>query len=55
MKARQTLVIPLNVPHGAEALEDTDVLDTFSPIRTDWLNGQMPTCMLVGDSGVLSI
>mgnify|MGYP003766272363 CR=1 FL=1 len=39
VKAGQTLVIPSNVPHGAEALEDTDVIDTFSPIRTDWLDG----------------
>ena len=39
VKAGQTLVIPSNVPHGAEALEDTDVIDTFSPIRTDWIDG----------------
>ena len=33
----QVLLIPSNVPHGAEALEDTVVLDIFSPIRLDWI------------------
>jgi hypothetical protein len=27
------------VPHGVEALEDTDVLDTFTPVREDWVTG----------------
>lgn len=29
---------PSNVWHKAEALEDTVVLDVFSPPREDWLN-----------------
>ena len=32
-------MIPPNVPHPAEALEDTVELDTFRPIRQDWLDG----------------
>ena len=36
----QVLRIPSNVPHSALALEDTLALDTFSPIRHDWLNKQ---------------
>lgn len=32
------LVLPSNVPHAAEALEDTRVLDVFNPPREDWLN-----------------
>jgi quercetin dioxygenase-like cupin family protein len=28
--------IPSDVPHTAEALEDTVVLDVFTPARTDW-------------------
>ena len=32
------LCIPSNVPHAAEALEETRVLDVFSPPREDWLN-----------------
>jgi quercetin dioxygenase-like cupin family protein len=28
--------IPSNLPHAAEALEDTVVLDVFTPARTDW-------------------
>tara|TARA_B100000745_G_scaffold183935_1_gene120576 strand:- start:378 stop:728 length:351 start_codon:yes stop_codon:yes gene_type:complete len=35
----ETLVIPSNVEHSAEALEETSEIDTFSPIRTDWLDG----------------
>ena len=34
----QVLRIPSNVPHSAEALEDTVDLDVFSPIRMDWIN-----------------
>jgi quercetin dioxygenase-like cupin family protein len=33
------LVIPPDVPHRAEALEDTVDVDVFSPIRQDWLDG----------------
>jgi quercetin dioxygenase-like cupin family protein len=35
----QFVVIPPNVPHRAEALEDTVEVDLFSPIRQDWLDG----------------
>lgn len=34
----EVLHIPSNVPHQAEALEDTFELDVFSPIRQDWLD-----------------
>lgn len=37
--AGEVLVIPSNALHSAEALEETDEIDTFSPIRTDWLDG----------------
>ncbi len=37
--AGEVLVIPSNVPHSAEALEDTIDLDIFTPPRQDWLNG----------------
>ncbi|MEE2700665.1 MAG: cupin domain-containing protein [Chloroflexota bacterium] len=39
VQAGETLVIPSNIEHSAEALEETDEIDTFSPIRTDWLDG----------------
>jgi len=39
VRAGETLVIPSNIEHSAEALEETDEIDTFSPIRTDWLDG----------------
>lgn len=33
------VVIPPNVPHHVVALEDSVVFDVFSPIRSDWLEG----------------
>ena len=39
LKAGQFVVIPPNVPHRAEVLEDTVDIDIFSPIRQDWLDG----------------
>lgn len=35
----ELLLIPSNVPHRAEALEDTDDIDVFNPPRQDWLDG----------------
>jgi len=35
----EVLHIPSNVPHEAEALEDTLDVDIFSPPRADWLDG----------------
>jgi quercetin dioxygenase-like cupin family protein len=35
----EVLTIPPNLPHKAEALEDTDDLDVFNPPRADWING----------------
>ena len=39
VRAGETLHIPSSVEHSAEALEETDEIDAFSPIRTDWLDG----------------
>ena len=39
VRAGETLIIPPNAEHLAEALEDTDDIDAFSPIRQDWLDG----------------
>jgi quercetin dioxygenase-like cupin family protein len=33
----EVLMIPANVPHSAEALEDTVDFDFFSPRREDWI------------------
>ena len=38
VRAGEVLHIPSNVPHEAEALEDTLDVDIFSPPREDWLN-----------------
>ncbi len=38
LAAGQALVVPSNVPHGVEALEETEVLDTFVPVRTEYLD-----------------
>jgi len=37
VRAGEVLTIPSNVPHKAEALEDTLDVDVFSPPRQDWL------------------
>ena len=37
--AGEVMYIPSNVPHKAEALEDTLDVDVFSPPRQDWLDG----------------
>jgi quercetin dioxygenase-like cupin family protein len=33
----EVLLIPANVPHAAEALEDTVDIDVFAPPREDWI------------------
>jgi unsaturated pyranuronate lyase len=37
VRAGQVLVIPSNVPHAAQALEDTIDIDFFTPRREDWI------------------
>ena len=39
VRTGEVLVIPANVPHSAEALEDTVDYDIFTPPRHDWLAG----------------
>ena len=39
VNAGEVLVIPSNLPHSAEALEDTFDIDIFDPPRQDWLDG----------------
>ena|SRR5438309_6939398 len=36
--AGEVLCIPSNMPHKAEAMEDTVDLDIFNPPRADWIN-----------------
>ena len=36
--AGEVLCIPSNMPHKAEAMEDTVDLDVFAPPRADWIN-----------------
>lgn len=38
VRGGEVLHIPSNVPHKAEALEDTLDVDVFSPPRSDWIN-----------------
>ena len=38
VRAGEVLCIPPNMPHKAEAVEDTVDLDIFNPPREDWLN-----------------
>jgi quercetin dioxygenase-like cupin family protein len=39
IQAGETLTIPPNMPHKAEAVEDTVDLDVFYPPRADWMSG----------------
>jgi len=39
VRSGEILVIPSNMPHSAEALEDTYDLDLFAPRRDDWISG----------------
>jgi quercetin dioxygenase-like cupin family protein len=38
VRTGEVLCIPSNMPHKAEALEDTVDLDVFSPPRADWIS-----------------
>ncbi|MCU1284961.1 MAG: Pectin degradation protein KdgF [Acidobacteriales bacterium] len=37
VRTGEVLCIPPNVPHSAEAVEDTVDVDVFTPPRADWL------------------
>jgi quercetin dioxygenase-like cupin family protein len=39
LAAGESIPLPSNVPHEVEALEDSVVLDVFSPVRADWVRG----------------
>jgi len=39
VRSGEVLTIPPNLPHSAEALEDTLDVDVFNPPRQDWLDG----------------
>jgi quercetin dioxygenase-like cupin family protein len=39
MKAGDVLLIPPHVPHSVVAIEDSVVVDLFSPVREDWMRG----------------
>jgi quercetin dioxygenase-like cupin family protein len=39
VRGGELLVIPANLPHSAEALEDTLNFDIFAPPRQDWITG----------------
>jgi unsaturated pyranuronate lyase len=43
------VVIPPDIPHEAEALEDTVVIDIFSPPREDFLSGGPPAYLQGND------
>lgn len=39
LKAGDVLHIPPNVPHRVTALEDSEAVDIFTPVREDWRSG----------------
>jgi quercetin dioxygenase-like cupin family protein len=40
VSAGESVPLAANVPHEVEALEDSVVLDVFSPVRGDWVRGE---------------
>jgi quercetin dioxygenase-like cupin family protein len=38
VRSGEVMQIPGNVPHQVEVLEDTLVVDVFSPVRQDWID-----------------
>ncbi len=47
----QVLVIPPNVEHSGEALEDVIEMNCFSPLREDWLSGDLSYLSEPGKKG----
>jgi quercetin dioxygenase-like cupin family protein len=43
VKTGDGLRIPPNVPHGVVCLEEGEVIDAFSPVREDFLDGSTPS------------
>jgi quercetin dioxygenase-like cupin family protein len=39
VRGGEVLQIPANVRHEVEVLEDALVVDVFSPVRQDWIDG----------------
>jgi quercetin dioxygenase-like cupin family protein len=39
LRGGEVIHLPSHLPHSAIALEDSRVLDVFSPPREDWVNG----------------
>ena len=39
VSAGESMIVPSGAPHEVEALEDSLVLDVFSPVRDDWVRG----------------
>jgi len=39
VRTGESLVIPSNIPHLVEALEDSVATDIFTPPRQDWISG----------------
>lgn len=45
VRSGEGVVLPSNIPHAVVALEETQVLDTFSPPREDFLSDEPPAYM----------
>jgi quercetin dioxygenase-like cupin family protein len=39
VRGGSVLHIPPGVPHGVTVLEPSEVIDVFSPVRQDWIDG----------------
>lgn len=50
VRSGEVLHLPSDVPHSAEALEDSVGVDIFSPPRSDWLDGSDDDLRGAGDA-----
>jgi quercetin dioxygenase-like cupin family protein len=39
VRSGEVIVIPSNMPHGVDVIEDSEAIDVFSPVRQDWIDG----------------
>jgi quercetin dioxygenase-like cupin family protein len=39
VRGGEVIVIPPNVPHGVDVVEDSEAIDVFNPVRQDWIDG----------------
>ncbi len=39
VRSGEVIVIPPNLPHGVDVVEESEAIDVFNPVRQDWIDG----------------